>query len=217
MRGDVGFYRLVRREGRQALGHVHAAAVVADGHAAGDDAHAQAVVDLGGVLGAADADGARRRVELVVVGPGLADRAADGAQPAAQQAHEAAFLVAGGAGEVVVVQPQCRALAQRHHGAVDHAQLHLALAGLHGFAGLDDLARFQVTHHALGRHHAHIAAGEQRGGRRCAPGHAVDDEQRGQRQRVAKVVRWCAGTVPKPRGTTHWKLRCAVIWKTVRE
>jgi hypothetical protein len=221
---DIRFDRPVRRKGRRALGHVDAAAVVADGHQTAYHADPQAVVDVGGVLGAADADGARLRLQLVVVVAGFADAAADRTQPAAQQAHEAALIVARRPGQAVVVQPQRRALAQRHHGAVDHAQLHAALGGLHGLARLDALAGLQLADHALGRDDANVAAGEHGRGRRCAPGQAVDDAQRGHRQRIAKAVgrRWRAAaisTTPARRSldAAHWKLLWAVIWNTLRE
>nr|WP_310389397.1 hypothetical protein [Roseateles sp.] len=100
----------------------------------------------------------------------MSDAAADGAQLAGEQAHEAALLVAWRAGEVIVVQAQGRAFAQGHHGAVDHAQLDAALACLHGLAGFDAAARLELAGFTLGRQRAHIATGEQHRGRRRRPG-----------------------------------------------
>ena len=218
LRAEGGLDGTVGRVGRRPLGHVDAAAIVANRHAAADDAHAQPVVDIGGVLGAADADGAGGRVDLVMVRAGLADAAADGAKLAAEQAHEAALVVAGWACQVIVVQAQHRALPERHHGAVHHAQLHAALASLHRLTGLDALPGLQLAHHPLGRHGPHIATGEQHRGRRCRPGQAAHDTQRGQRHGVAKTNDWRGGAaaVVSARRAAHGKLLWAVIWKMVR-
>ncbi|HMS81458.1 MAG TPA: hypothetical protein PKC20_18435 [Burkholderiaceae bacterium] len=173
-----------RPDGDPPLGDRHPRARAAPGPACG-------IADglLDDELGAAHADGRRRRDQPVVLVPALADRAGQRAQrPARQQVDRLLHAAV----EAVGLDRESRSGLQRHDRAVGEAQLHAAVdAGLDPVARVDRVAADRAARRLAARpgaHHDHVARHQpqpgvlgERGDGRTGRGRERRDPQRRRR------------------------------------